>query len=79
MKLRPRSHDPFESAAWSGRPAMPVFEHTAANTTFLATRQGPLTQVNVGQTRSRVAQLNAAERSPLEARYPGIAMAITDR
>jgi hypothetical protein len=78
MKPRARIYDPFASAtAWTPRPAKPTFEHTAANSTFLATQQGPLTQVNVGPTPSRAAQLNAAERSPLEARYPAIAMAIT--
>lgn len=75
MKPRARLYDPFAAAdAWTPRPAKPVFAHTAANSAFLPT-QGAPTQVNLGSSPSREAQ--QAERSPLEAKYPGMAMAVT--
>ncbi len=78
MKPRARIYDPFSSAStWAPKPVQPAFAHTAANSRFAPTEQGPLTQVNVGPQPSRIAQQNAAERSALEARYPAIALTIT--
>lgn len=79
MKPRARLYDPFASSnAWAPRhQAKPAsFAHTAANSTFLAT-QGLPTQVSVGAQPSRADQLTNIERSALEAKYPGIAMAVT--
>lgn len=77
MKTRVRLYDPFANTTWStpDRASGMQLAHAADDIAFLPS-QGQPTHVNMGEP-DRRAVAHSAERSPLEAKYPVIALAIT--